>query len=285
MKNVLITGVSSGIGYASVQYLLKQGYKVFGSVRKEADAKRLSKTFDTNFHPLVFDVCDDQAIQHALQKVKSTIGDQGLAGLVNNAGIAVNGPLQHIPIEKIAHQFDVNCLGLIRVTQAFLPFLGASKNSSLPPGKIINISSVAGRFANPFMAPYCASKHAVEAISDSLRRELLIYGIDVVVIQPGPIKSDIWEKVQATKDDYMDTDYAPLLAQIGNMVSQAEKKALPAVTIAKRIHHILTAKRTKTRYIIAHNKLSFSLMQKLVPDRVIDFFLKKEIQKFYKGND
>src|SRR5690606_15134971 len=171
MKSILITGVSTGIGWSTAKLFLAKGYLVFGSVRKQADADRLQQEFGKDFHPLIFDVQDLKGIQEAYLEVKATLKDTSLDCLVNNAGVSVNGPMAYIALEEFSSQLDINVLGLVRVTQTFLPLLGFDNN--LPKGRIINISSGAGRVTRPFMAPYAASKHAVEAVSDGLRRELL----------------------------------------------------------------------------------------------------------------
>src|SRR5690606_21827980 len=186
MKSILITGVSSGIGWSTAKLFLSKGYLVFGSVRKLVDAERLKAELGANFYPLIFDVADLKAIQAAFLHVKRILGDKALDCLVNNAGVSVNGPMAYIALEEFSEQLDINVLGLVRVTQTFLPLLGF--NNDLPKGKIVNISSGAGRVTRPFMAPYAASKHAVEAVSDGLRRELLDFGIGVTIIEPGPIQ-------------------------------------------------------------------------------------------------
>ena len=204
MENVLITGVSTGIGYSLCKIYLDKGCRVMGSVRNQVDAERLTSEFGQHFHPLVFDVTDHNAINKSVKNVTELLGDEGLDCLINNAGIAVSGPVMHLSVEDYQRQFDVNLFGVIAVTQAFLPLLGAVKNYGNQPGKILNMSSVSGRIAFPFLSPYCASKFALEAFSDALRRELLLYGIDVISIEPGPIKTPIWNK---------ETDLPPEVAQ------------------------------------------------------------------------
>jgi NAD(P)-dependent dehydrogenase (short-subunit alcohol dehydrogenase family) len=215
MRYVVITGVSTGIGYAATQELIQHGYHVFGSVRKRADGERLQVTLGANFTPLYFDVTDETAIRAAAETVQRAVGDQGLFGLVNNAGIAIGGPLLHLSIDEFRRQFEVNVFGLLLVTQAFAGLLGARTHSPHPPGRIINISSVSGRIAYPFIGPYAASKHAVEAISDSLRRELRLYGVDVIVIEPGAVRTPIWDKLEQVETSrYVSTDYGASLAQM-----------------------------------------------------------------------
>ena len=277
MKNILITGVSTGIGYATAKYFLDKGYFVFGSVRKKIDAEKLQQQFSNNFKPLLFDVTDDKAIANAVLEVQHIIGDNGLAGLVNNAGIAVSGPMQHVPIEKIEHQLNVNVLGVIRVTQAFLPLLGAVENYSHSPGRIIQISSVSGTISAPFMGPYSASKYALEAISDALRRELSIFGIKVVVIQPGPIQSEIWDKIN-DEPEYPETYYAPILKKRKKLVQKSGEQAIPAIAVAEKIWSGMELKNPKTRYLVDKAAWKMKIYQKL-PDKIMDNAVTKPFKK------
>lgn len=282
MKYILITGVSTGIGYATAKYFLEKGYYVFGSVRKKADADKLKKEFSNQFQPLIFDVTDDRAVANAVLEVQHVIGDNGLTGLVNNAGIAVTGPMQHVPIEKIQHQLNVNVLGVVRVTQAFLPLLGAMENCTFPPGRIIQISSVSGTISTPFMGPYSASKYALEAISDAFRRELSIFGIKVVVIQPGPIKSEIWEKIHH-EHDYPETYYAPILAKRKKVVQKSGQNAIPAVAVAEKIWTGMESKNPKTRYLVDKEAWKMKIYQKL-PDKILDNATTKPFHKILNKN-
>ena len=282
MKYILITGVSTGIGHDATRYLLDEGYFVFGSVRKQADADRLQQEFGERFQPLIFDVSDNDAIQKAVPLVEKKVGSEGLAGLINNAGIAYGGPLQHIPMEEFEHQFEVNVFGVMRVTQAFLPLLGAKESVTHPPGKIINISSVSGIFTVPFVGAYCSSKFALESLSDALRRELLMFGIDVIVLQPGPVQTPIWAKAKANDNRYENTAYAKVFNKLDRLIGGAEKRALPVAVISKRIHQVLKAKRPQTRYILHSNKFGTWFISKL-PDRIVDYFIKRGLRKVFNG--
>lgn len=271
MKNVLITGASTGIGYDAARELVAHGYQVFGSVRKMADAERLKAAFGEPFTPLVFDVTDSAGVKTAVSTLKQQIGSVGLAALVNNAGIAVPGPVMYLPPDEFRRQFEVNLFGLLDVTQACLPLLGAVKNAPYPPGRIINISSVSGRITYPFMAPYSASKHALEALSDAMRRELLIYGIDVVVIEPGSVKTPIWDKAdQLDVSPYAHTDYAPILAAMQKLFVRQGQTGLPVELVSRTIREAIEAKRPKTRYVLARKYLSGWLIPRLLPDRWLD---------------
>lgn len=269
-KSVLITGVSSGIGQDTASYLLDNGYFVFGSVRTEEDAKKLSQKWSDNFKPLIFDVQDELAIDNAVKEVQKVVGDTGLFALINNAGIAVSGPLKHISLDRFREQLEINVIGLIRVTQKFLPILGGDLNSPFPPGRIINISSISGLISNPFMGPYSASKHAVEAISDALRRELTLYGIKVVTIEPGIVRSEIWNKAKEEKYEFGSTDYDRFLAKREKIIEGIQKRAIPTRMVSSVIHKALVSRNPKTRYVVAKRPWLVKLFAYLLPDKLLD---------------
>src|SRR5688500_3137446 len=182
---VVITGASTGIGHACALDLDSHGCHVFAGVRREEDAERL-RSERAFIEPVRIDVTDADSIASARDRVGEAVGAAGLAGLVNNAGIAVPGPLEHLPIDELRRQLEVNLVGQVAVTQAFIPMLRTSR------GRIVNIGSIGGRVALPMLGPYAASKHAIEGVSDSLRRELPPWGIEVSVVRPGPIATEIW---------------------------------------------------------------------------------------------
>src|SRR6185312_2523008 len=196
MKSVVVTGSSTGIGWGTAKVLTEKGLRVFGSVRKREDGERLQRELGPNFVPLLFDVTDEAAVHAAAGEVAAALGGETLFGLVNNAGVAVAGPLLYLKIDEFRHQLEVNLTGQVIVTQAFAPLLGIDASRKGAPGRIVMISSVGARTANPFMAPYCASKSGLEAVSESLRRELLLFGIDVIVIAPGAVATAIWDKAK-----------------------------------------------------------------------------------------
>ena len=271
MKYVVITGVSSGIGLATVEDLLKHGYHVFGSVRRSTDADTLQTQFGMDFTPLVFDVTDEAAIKTAVDKVAGTINGQGLFALINNAGIAIGGPLMHQPVDEVRRVLEVNVLGTLAITQGFLPLLGAKTSQTTSPGRIINISSLGGRISLPFVGAYGISKHALEAMSDVLRRELMLYGIDVIVIEPGAIKTPIWDK--AEKQDaspYQHTDYAGLLEKFQrNFISRGRAGSSPE-KVAQVIREALESKNPRTRYALPDRFFKGWLLPRLLPDRALD---------------
>jgi NAD(P)-dependent dehydrogenase (short-subunit alcohol dehydrogenase family) len=211
MRSIVITGASTGIGWATAKVLIGRGFRVFGSVRKQADADRLKDEFGANFTPLLFDVTDEAAVLAAARNVREALNGETLAGLVNNAGVAVAGPVFELSVDEFRRQMDINVIGPVIATQAFGPLLGSDPTLKGPKGRIVMISSVAGKNGNPLMAPYCSSKHAVEGLSESLRRELMLYGIDVVIIAPGAVKTPIWSKAeQIDISAYQNSPYFPV---------------------------------------------------------------------------
>jgi NAD(P)-dependent dehydrogenase (short-subunit alcohol dehydrogenase family) len=278
MKTVVITGVSTGIGYDAARYLLENGYQVWGSVRRQADADRLQAELGANFTPLLFDVTDEQAIKEAAVQVEKQLDGRGLNGLINNAGIAVSGPLMHIPLDKFRQQLEINLVGALAAIQAFLPLLGARQNPGHPPGRIVNISSVSGSIVYPFFGPYAASKHGLEVISHALRRELRPYGIDVIIIAPGSVQTPIWDK--AEQEDvslYADTDYVSILKKLQERVTRMGKAGIPVQAVSRAIYQALESPRPKARYVLARNRWSGWLIPRLLPFRWFDRIVAKRM--------
>ena len=276
MKKVVITGVSTGIGYASAKILCNSGYAVYGSVRKSEDADRIANKLGDNFHPLIFDVTDSKAILDNVEKVKNVLKPgECISGLVNNAGIALGGPVALIDTEIFRKQFEVNFFGLIDVTKACLPLLGARKGSN-NQGKIINISSVSGKRSYPFIAPYTASKFALEAFSDSLRRELMIYGVDVILIEPGPIKTAIWDKTpDPENNEFLGSDYESSLAKFYKLFIEMGKKGFDADIIGNRVKSILQDPSPRIRHVITPNRFLNYTLPGILPSRMFDKMLGK----------
>ncbi len=270
MKYVVITGVSSGIGHDATRLLLEQGYFVFGSVRKQTDAERVKAEFGDNFMPLVFDVTDGEGVKTAVSLVQSIIGNTGLAALVNNAGISTPGPLMHLTPDDLRFQLEVNVVSVLAVTQAFLPLLGASKDITFAPGRIVNISSVSGKIAYPFMGAYAASKHALEAMSDSLRRELMLYGVDVILIEPGTVQTPIIDKYADQVARFRETDYAPVLDKLSAAVDARRKSAIPVARVSRTVYQAISSPNPKTRYVLPRKWLTGWLLPYRLPDRVLD---------------
>ena len=274
-KTILITGVSSGIGYGTTKELINRNYTIFGSVRKQEDAHRLKAELGEKFIPLVFDVTDQTSIERAADQVQTHLKGTGLGGLINNAGISVSGPVEHLSIDKVEHNFNVNVLGIFRVTKIFLPLLGTQREHPTLPGRILNISSVSGKISAPYMAPYTGTKHAVEGISHCLRKELLPYGIDVVIIGPGQVQTPIWDK--GSLDEFKDTRYISSMMKFFTYLVNKGKKGMAIDECSRRIANIFETEKSKTRYTLVQNKFQNWILPLLLPDRVADRFLLKNL--------
>ena len=277
MRSVVITGASTGIGWATAKLLLERGYRVFGSVRKQADADRLRGEFGEHFTPLIFDVTDEAAVLAAARQVRQALNGETLAGLVNNAGIAVAGPMLELSADEFRRQMDVNVIGPVIATQAFGPLLGAEASLKGPRGRVVMISSVAGRNGNPLTAPYSASKHALEGLSESLRRELMLFGIDVIIVAPGPVKTPIWSKAEEVDISvYKNSPYLPALEKVRAFMLQLGSIGLPAEKIAETIFEALTAANPKVRYQITPDPMRH-LMTAVLPKRMVDRIMAKRL--------
>ena len=271
MKSVVVTGVSTGIGNAAARVLAKKGFRVFGSVRKEADAAALKKDLGESFVPLVFDVTDEAGVARAAAEVRAALGGEKLAGLVNNAGIAVSGPLIDLDPDEFRKQMEVNVTGPFLVTQAFAPLLGTDRALKGEPGRIVNISSVAGIRAMPFLGPYAASKFALEGFSEALRRELMMFGIDVVVIGPGPVKTAIWDKAEEIDiSRYANSPYRPIMENFQKVFIGQGRDGLPAEKLGELILKALTTPNPKVRYSAVKGRLAEKLVMNFASKRTLD---------------
>lgn len=271
---VVITGASTGIGRTSALHLDALGFRVFAGVRKAADGEALRRDASDRLTPLSLDVTDAASIEAAAKEVAGALGGEGLAGLVNNAGIVVSGPLEFVPMDEWRQQMEVNFFGLVAVTQAFLPLVRKAK------GRIVNVSSIGGKVSTPFLSPYAASKHAVEGLSDSLRRELRSLGIFVSLIEPGAVATPIWEKGNAAAkerraqlSEEANALYGAAMGKLQEAVGKVEKGAIPPEEVAKAIAHALTADRPKTRYLVGIEAKVQNALSSLLPDRMMDGFL------------
>jgi NAD(P)-dependent dehydrogenase (short-subunit alcohol dehydrogenase family) len=262
---VLVTGASTGIGQASVRHLLELGFDVVAGVRKDEDAERLR---GLGARAAKLDVTDQASIDSA----RAELGDAPLAGLVNNAGIAISAPLEFVPIEELRTQLEVNVIGQVAVTQAFLPALRAGG------GRIVNVSSIGGRIALPLAGPYAASKFALEALSDSLRRELRGDDIEVSLVEPGGIKTPIWEKGAARAGAMQERmgpgafeRYGKLMQAVRDRSTKiATESGSPPEAVAEVIGRALTASKPKTRYLVGRDAKTRWALAKRLPDRAMD---------------
>jgi len=274
---VVITGASTGIGAASAAELARRGFRVFAGVRKETDGAKL-KALSTGIVPLPLDVTNSSQIAAAAECVGQAVGAAGLAGLVNNAGIVVAGPVELLPLDVWRRQLEVNVVGQVAVIQALLPLLRKAR------GRIVNISSVNGRIAPPYMAPYSASKHALLAISNALRSELRAWGISVSIIEPGATATPIWDKsIEAAKglaDQTADEHIALYQSDLDAMTSatrELARTALPVDTVVRCIVHALTARRPRTRYPVGLKANLLMRAYKWVPNRIWDRIIQKSL--------
>jgi NAD(P)-dependent dehydrogenase (short-subunit alcohol dehydrogenase family) len=277
MRSVVITGASTGIGWACAKVLLDKGFRVFGSVRKPADAERLRSEFGTSFTPLVFDVTDEAAVLAAGREVRAALNGETLAGLVNNAGIAVAGPVLELSADEFRRQMNVNVIGPIITTQAFGPLLGADPSLKGPRGRIVMMSSVAGRNGNPLLSAYSASKHALDGLSESLRREMMLFGVDVVIVAPGAVKTPIWGKAEEVDiSPYQNSPFYPALQKIRKFMLHLGESGLPAEKIAECVFEALTTAHPKVRYQITPDPVRH-LVTAILPKRTVDGIIAKRL--------
>ena len=278
MRSVVVTGVSTGIGHATAKVLIERGFRVFGSVRSESDATRLRDELGANFEALLFDVTDEAAVHAGAARVREALAGDTLAGLVNNAGIAVSGPLLEVPAADYRQQLEINLVGPFIVTQAFGPLLGAAPQLRGEPGRVINVSSAAGVRAMPFLGPYCASKHGLEGYSEALRRELMLFGIKVVIIGPGPVKSAIWDKAEDM--DLAAYERSPFLApmqRFRKMFLAQGRDGYPAERLGELVHHALTTAQPKLRYAPVKGRLAEKILTRVAPRSTLDRVIGKTL--------
>lgn len=273
-RAVVITGASTGIGAACALQLDRLGFAVFAGVRKSEDGVALQKAGSDRLVPLALDVTDLTTVQKAHAAVLEATRERGLFGLINNAGIAVVGPLEAVPLSDLRRQLEVNVIGQVAVTQAFLPLVRQAR------GRIVNMGSIAGLSTMPLMGPYSASKFALEAITDALRLEVQQWGIHVSIIEPGAIATPIWNKSAmeaAERETAMGAElrmlYQPIVAAVRKVVGEASKRAISPDAVAKVVEEALTAPSPKPRYLVGIDAKLRSLMVKLLPDRISDRML------------
>ncbi len=279
MRSCVVTGVSSGIGEAIATDLVKRGWRVFGTVRRMDDAERLDNDLGPSFTPLVCDVTDVDGLSRAAARVAELLDGKPLDGLVCNAGVSLPGPLLHQPLDELDRQWKVNVLGQIATVQAFGALLGAQEGFSGTPGRIVMMSSVSGKLSWPFVGGYSASKHALEAVSNALRRELMPFGVDVVIVGPGPIATPIWEKSAGAveKARYQGTFYGPLIDRFEREVLGRAKHALPPQAVADVVHTALSAPSPKVRYTITPSPLMNWFLPLILPARWLDRIAAKRL--------
>jgi len=281
---VVITGASTGIGEACALRLDRAGFRVFAGVRRDADADRLRAQGSSRLTPVRLDVTDVATIESARQEVAAAAGERGIAGLVNNAGIGVGGPIEFLSLDEWRKQFEVNVFGTLAVTRAFMPLVRKGH------GRVVFMSSIAGRFSSPFLGPYSASKHALEAIADALRFELRPWGIGVSIVEPGSIATPIWDKAEdmiARLERELPAEalelYADARAAGAEATKEAAKRGIPPDAVAKVVQHALTAKRPKTRYLVGTDARIQAAAATVLPDRLRDRLIQMQLGVGKKG--
>jgi NAD(P)-dependent dehydrogenase (short-subunit alcohol dehydrogenase family) len=272
-RAVLVTGASTGIGQAIALYLDQLGYRVFGGVRKQADGEELQRSASNHLQWVYLDVVDQDSVRQAFELIQSQVGEAGLAGLVNNAGIAVASPLEFIPLEEFRRQLEVNVVGQLQVTQAFLPLVRQAG------GRLVFIGSISGRVTTPLLGPYSASKFAMTAVADALHRELMPWGIHVAVVEPGRIATPIWSKSIRSAQELRSRLPEGAEQLYGAAMDKVERRAAskkggtPVEEVTGAVAHALASPRPKRRYLIGRDARMGALMARLLPASILDYLI------------
>jgi len=271
VSSVLVTGASTGIGRATALHLDARGWRVFAGVRKEADADSLREAGSERLEPLRLDVTEPGQIAAAAERIGEQMGEAGLDGLVNNAGIGIFGPLETLPIDDFRRQIEVNLTAQVAVTQAMLAAIRRAR------GRVVFVSSIGGRMALPFGGPYHAAKFGLEAVGDCLRQELRPWGIDVAVVEPGSIDTPIWERGQRIADELAERApaaqedlYGEALDNLREAARRTAERGIAPEKVAEAIERALTARRPRTRYVVGRDARGQALIVRLLPDRLVD---------------
>jgi|SRR5579859_5215923 len=273
---VIVTGSSTGIGASCARYLADRGFRVFAGVRKEGDAANIRAYGNARLQPLTIDITKHETIVDALKVVTTSFGSDGLTALVNNAGVSYDQPIECVPLDSLRHQFEVNVIGTVAMTQACVPLLRQSR------GRIVTVGSINGRVATAWSGPYCMSKFALEAFSDCLRQELKPWGINVSLIEPGAIKTALWNK--GLGFDWSATASPKSLELYGDSFKRfrrfLEKSAATAVApdkVNEAVLHAITATTPHTRYLVGSDAKAFAFIASLLPDRMLDRLIQKTL--------
>lgn len=276
MANVFITGASTGIGEATALHLDRLGHRVFAGVRKDADGERLAAKAASRLVPVLCDVTDAAQIAAARKLIGDAVGKDGLQGLINNAGIGIGGPLEHLELDQWREQLEVNVIGQIAVTKAFIDLIRQGH------GRISFTGSISGRGANPMLGPYSASKHAIEAISQSLRGELAPWGIHVSVVEPGAIKTPIWAKGRSTADELEEqigpeaaAQYAEGIRFLRKGIDFQEKSSAPPEKVAKAFEHALFSAHPRSQYLVGKDAKAIGILTRLLPQSTMDRLIQR----------
>jgi NAD(P)-dependent dehydrogenase (short-subunit alcohol dehydrogenase family) len=276
--SVVISGASTGIGRAIALDLDARGYRVFAGVRRQGDGDALRGDASEQLSPLMLDVADADSIAAAAAQVEAALDGAGLDGVINNAGIGMGGIEEFIDLDDLRRLFEVNVFGVLATTRAFLPLVRRAK------GRIVHIGSMGGFLTSPFLAPYCASKHAIEAFADGLRRELRPWGLHVALIEPGSIRTPIWQKGAAEAERMRkrlpalaEARYGPALDAYLRFAARNGANGVPPQQVAQAVHHALTAERPRTRYRVGPDAKLMWWLSKLLPDRALDALVARRL--------
>ena len=278
-RAALVTGASSGIGRATALELARSGFTVFAGVRKPEDGESVQSEAHGELEPVLIDVTDESQIEAAAETIRERTRGRGLTALVNNAGSAHTGAIEFLDLDSLRHQLDVNLIGHIAVTQKMLPMLRSNK------GRIANVTSIGGLVATPFMGPYCASKFALEAVSDCLRSELKPWGIEVIAIEPGSVATDIWdrgiENAQAARDKLPEDGerlYGRAFETMQRVSAETGERGIPAEEVARVIHKALTVKRPRARYLVGRDAIGMKAASSVLPDKTWDALVRQQLK-------
>jgi NAD(P)-dependent dehydrogenase (short-subunit alcohol dehydrogenase family) len=283
-RSIVITGASTGIGSACALRLDREGFRVFAGVRRAGDGDALAKEASERLTPVRIDVTDAASIQAAVKSVESELGSAGLGALFNNAGIPAGGPLEFLDLDELRHAFEVNVVGVVASGQAFLPLLRRGR------GRILITGSMGGYLANALMGPYAATKFALEAIADAWRQELRLWGLEVVLIEPGSIETPIWEKADRQANDLRaelsgraEDLYGDMADRFQSYLNETAGRAIPAEKVADAVLHAVTAQTPKTRYRVGTDANIARALTHVLPDRAIDAITTRLIGYERKG--
>ena len=276
---VVVTGASTGIGRATALRLDAEGYSVFAGVRKEEHARDLAQAGSDRLTPVTLDVTETDQIESTREQVAEAVGDRGVVGLVNNAGVGGGGPIEFMPLDELRTTLEVNLIGQVAVTQAFIPLIRRGK------GTIVFIASIGGRVASPFMSPYNTSKFAIEALGESLRHELRPWGIEVVVVEPGSIDTEIWSKGNEQIRERlgeMPEDarrlYGPQMTRFGEVINETASRGIPPEKVAEVIHSAIGSEKPKHRYLVGTDAKIGARLKGTLPDRTFSKLAARQLK-------
>jgi len=279
VRSALVTGSSTGIGRATALRLEREGWRVFAAVRRREDAESLRAAASERLETVELDVTDAAQIAAAADLIDEEMGESGLDGIVNNAGVAVLGPLETIPLDDFRRQIEVNLTGQVAVTQAMLPSIRRAR------GRVVFVSSIGGRMALPFGGPYHAAKFGLEAVADCLRQELRPSRIAVSVIEPGSIDTPIWERGERLADEIsaraptvQSELYGKEIERFRKAVRHTAERGIPPEKVAAAISHALSASRPRTRYLVGADAHGQALAARLLPDRILDAVIRRAMR-------